>query len=242
MSTINLDPLKIYRELEQAIYELNIRGLFKSAQWAAEQLVGLGLEEGLERTSITTSEENHPKYLLARSHFNFKEYLRAFQTLKGVGGRKALFLRNYSLYLAGERKKEEERLSRSVGGGIGRGGGGGGLGGSGSLLQETIAVTTSRNPYLSQVESELLAGMNWDGGRGGGGRGRGGGEGKGDRDQKGGTKKRVISKSNHLVRYLDVSYSFSTLRRSFRLWVLPCERRSPTKAKSLEQGRKEQGR
>lgn len=47
-------------------------------------------------------------YLLAKSYFDCKEYKRAAHVLRDQTGRKAVFLRCYALYLAGEKRKEEE--------------------------------------------------------------------------------------------------------------------------------------
>lgn len=38
----------IYRELQQAVHDLNSRGLYHAAQWAAEQLAGLDVDSGRE--------------------------------------------------------------------------------------------------------------------------------------------------------------------------------------------------
>ncbi|XP_026436292.1 anaphase-promoting complex subunit 8-like [Papaver somniferum] len=47
-------------------------------------------------------------YLLAKSYFDCKEYRRAAHVLRDQTGKKAVFLRSYSIYLAGEKRKEEE--------------------------------------------------------------------------------------------------------------------------------------
>ncbi|KAF8378341.1 hypothetical protein HHK36_029680 [Tetracentron sinense] len=49
-------------------------------------------------------------YLLAKSYFDCREYRRAAHTLRDQTGKKALFLRFYALYLAGEKRKEEETI------------------------------------------------------------------------------------------------------------------------------------
>ncbi|GAB4845596.1 anaphase-promoting complex component apc8 [Ancistrocladus abbreviatus] len=49
-------------------------------------------------------------YLLAKSYFDCKEYRRAAHVLRDQSGRKAVFLRCYALYLAGEKRKEEEMI------------------------------------------------------------------------------------------------------------------------------------
>lgn len=49
-------------------------------------------------------------YLLAKTYFNCREYRRAAHVLSDQTGKKALFLRCYALYLAGEKRKEEETI------------------------------------------------------------------------------------------------------------------------------------
>ncbi|KAK3035789.1 hypothetical protein RJ639_034605 [Escallonia herrerae] len=49
-------------------------------------------------------------YLLAKSYFDCREYRRAAHVLRDETGRKAVFLRCYTLYLAGEKRKEEEMI------------------------------------------------------------------------------------------------------------------------------------
>ncbi|KAK4567560.1 hypothetical protein RGQ29_003363 [Quercus rubra] len=47
-------------------------------------------------------------YLLAKSYFDCQEYRRAAHVLRDQTGKKSVFLRSYALYLAGEKRKEEE--------------------------------------------------------------------------------------------------------------------------------------
>lgn len=49
-------------------------------------------------------------YLLAKSYFDCREYRRAAHVLRDQTGKKAVFLRSYALYLAGEKRKEEEMI------------------------------------------------------------------------------------------------------------------------------------
>ncbi|WOL15962.1 hypothetical protein Cni_G24744 [Canna indica] len=53
---------------------------------------------------------SNDRYLLAKSYFDCREYRRAAHTLRGQTGKKAVFLRCYALYLAGEKRKEEEMI------------------------------------------------------------------------------------------------------------------------------------
>ncbi|XP_076898834.1 anaphase-promoting complex subunit 8-like [Bidens hawaiensis] len=48
--------------------------------------------------------------LLAKTYFNCREYRRAAHVLADQNGKKAFFLRCYALYLAGEKRKEEETI------------------------------------------------------------------------------------------------------------------------------------
>jgi anaphase-promoting complex subunit 8 len=102
-----------YGDLLAAIQDLRERGLYPAAQWAAEQLVGISPQPLAVDSQPSTSgrsarhpEDYHPLFLLAKSFFDMKEYRRAAFSLQTLQGAKARFLRNYSLYLAGERRKE----------------------------------------------------------------------------------------------------------------------------------------
>lgn len=56
------------------------------------------------------SEGDADVYLLAKTYFDCREYRRAAHVLGKQTGRKAVFLRCYALYLAGEKRKEEEMI------------------------------------------------------------------------------------------------------------------------------------
>lgn len=71
------------RELRQAVKDLSERGLYTSAKWAAEQLVGLPGDTGAgdakasssscgPSTSAAADEDDSDEYLLARTHFDLK--------------------------------------------------------------------------------------------------------------------------------------------------------------------------
>lgn len=49
-------------------------------------------------------------YLLAKSYFDCREYRRATHVLRDQTDKKAVFLRCYALFLAGEKRKEEEMI------------------------------------------------------------------------------------------------------------------------------------
>ncbi|XP_027124895.1 anaphase-promoting complex subunit 8-like [Coffea arabica] len=65
-------------------------------------------------TPLASEEENDAVesdfYLLAKSYFDCREYRRAAHVLREQTSKKAVFLRCYALYLAGEKRKEEETM------------------------------------------------------------------------------------------------------------------------------------
>ncbi|KAL6894301.1 hypothetical protein ACP4OV_008399 [Aristida adscensionis] len=69
------------------------------------------------------------KYLLAKTYFDGREYRRAAHVLRNQTGRKAVFLRCYALYMAGEKRKEEEMVELE-----------GSLGKSNAVNQELVAL------------------------------------------------------------------------------------------------------
>ncbi len=112
-------PAEIAVELTQAVHDLNARGLYKAAQWAAEQLVGLELHaspappqqpwghapqldpqqpgaassrsEPAGPCPRADADEWHPQYLLARAHFQAKVGLaRAWWERLGTSSLKTL--------------------------------------------------------------------------------------------------------------------------------------------------------
>lgn len=87
----------------------------------AEQLDGLQCEEcgdeidviddrirGIEEQDRKMSHYEKTKYLLAKTCFDVKEYLRVADILKKASSPKCKFLKRYSLFLAGEKQKDEE--------------------------------------------------------------------------------------------------------------------------------------
>ncbi|KAJ5077000.1 cell division cycle protein [Anaeramoeba ignava] len=103
-----------FNELINSYKELTERGLYTSAKWVAEQLSNIPQNQ-IHTESLTLNnkqeinpENINPNYLLARSLFDLKEYRRASFLLKNQTGNKSRFLQLYSLFLAGEKRKEEE--------------------------------------------------------------------------------------------------------------------------------------
>lgn len=67
-------------------------------------------QSGTKPSQIEIDRETQdlPKYLLGKSYFDCKEYDRAAFTLNGCQSLKSKFLRLYSKYLVGEKRKEED--------------------------------------------------------------------------------------------------------------------------------------
>lgn len=123
------DPLTSH-QLLQAVEELNDRGMVQSATWAAELCYSLTKPPSSECTVHTetgsqpsdqcpytlsqdrarTVKSQTTTYRLAKSYFDTRQYRRVASTLKCDTSSLGRFLRMYSLYLAGERRKEEERM------------------------------------------------------------------------------------------------------------------------------------
>jgi len=88
-----------------------------------EQLGGLDCEESSDDVDVTDerlrvieladqniSRSERILYLRAKTCFDVKEYLRCADLLQSARSQKSLFLRSYSLFLSGEKQKEEEHL------------------------------------------------------------------------------------------------------------------------------------
>lgn len=131
--TESLNPAeKIIPEISDAIEELQFRGLHLSAQWLAELLVAVDEQSicassgnapmGFQKSHIYDFSNMSMKAVnsirLAQTHFNVKQYRRCYSALESVenlhaGCPAAFFLKYYSLYLAGEKRREEESLENS---------------------------------------------------------------------------------------------------------------------------------
>lgn len=116
--------------LRHAVDELTTRGLVQSATWAAELLSALpsssdaGISQNYSRTSSSAdisscdycrnqkgiSQQYSISYTLARSYFDTRQYRRTAHVLQNEQTSIGRFMRMYALYLAGERRKEEERM------------------------------------------------------------------------------------------------------------------------------------
>ncbi|KAJ1638501.1 hypothetical protein T492DRAFT_943643 [Pavlovales sp. CCMP2436] len=130
----------VQAELRRAVHELSDRGLNSSSKWAAEQLTGIGRRPAAAvppAVAVAINEgEATDALLLARCYFQMREYMRASHVLEDAPGDKARFLRLYALYLAGERRKDDQTLEES------------------SSLADSYPAHVN-NPQLKAVEAEL---------------------------------------------------------------------------------------
>jgi anaphase-promoting complex subunit 8 len=109
-------------ELAKAVAELSFCELASSAQWAAELLSALPAEQAGDDSFCAApvgvgagaSSKLYSSIMLAKSHFSMREYSRAAYALQNIKDlhkhQSALFLRLYSAYLAGEKRREEEAM------------------------------------------------------------------------------------------------------------------------------------
>ena len=148
------------------------RGLRCSSKWAAEQLVGLrpakgggaGGDPDSEMPSVSPpppsssmgmdsaseaeaeeSEEEQDNIFLAKAYFDSNEFLRAAHVLRGARHHQGRFLRWYSLFLAGEKRKDERMLEE---------------GGNGSAAVPTgkpRAINEQLTVLLSELDGEAKA-------------------------------------------------------------------------------------
>ena len=117
-------------ELRLAVRQCGERGLRCSCKWAAEQLVGLRSAQaaqagddqemtaagGAADDADEETEDEADAVLLAKAYFDSNEFLRAAHVLRGARSARARFLRWYSLFLAGEKRKDERTLEAAGGG------------------------------------------------------------------------------------------------------------------------------
>ncbi|GLU12243.1 hypothetical protein SLE2022_289390 [Rubroshorea leprosula] len=86
----------------------SIRRRFRTNELASTPVTGVSYVS----TPVMEEDEavNGDFYLLAKSYFHCREYRRAGHVLREQTGKKSVFLRCYALYLAGEKRKEEEMI------------------------------------------------------------------------------------------------------------------------------------
>uniref|UniRef100_T1JH63 Cyclosome subunit 8 n=1 Tax=Strigamia maritima TaxID=126957 RepID=T1JH63_STRMM len=113
ISSSDFPRMKI--DVIKANKECSDRGLIHSAKWAAE------LSHALKNVNINVKEvvsslgeeeekfyQDFDDYVLAKSYFELKEYERAADFTGKCISQKAKFLHLYSLYLAGEKQKNDD--------------------------------------------------------------------------------------------------------------------------------------
>ncbi|KAG0211353.1 Anaphase-promoting complex subunit 23 [Mortierella sp. GBA30] len=134
-SSWSVPPAEARGALREAVQACNERGLYFAARWAAEALNGLPSPENEADTtrSTTTSNEQrymssyteelcldlctvptnaplpeHDTFLMAKTFFDLKEFDRCASVLKDCVSSKSRFLRLYSKYLIGEKRREQD--------------------------------------------------------------------------------------------------------------------------------------
>eukprot|EP00039_Didymoeca_costata_P020384 m.341070 g.341070 ORF g.341070 m.341070 type:complete len:561 (+) comp19779_c0_seq1:215-1897(+) len=108
-------------EVEQQVQQLlsistkcTSRGLYNSAKWAAELATAIVKNTGTAPNSAPSdSEEDETpadkvKLVLGKTFFDLRQYDRTAHSLEESQCHRAVFLANYSRYLAGEMRKEDE--------------------------------------------------------------------------------------------------------------------------------------
>jgi anaphase-promoting complex subunit 8 len=126
------EPETIRSELQIATTVLSQRGLKLAAKWASEQLMGLPWEQKMDSSSTSVEQcplvtevlqESNPIVLYAKSLMELGEYMHAASVLSRPNhivttmaaplpqlSSYGIFLRAYALFLAGERRKEEDYI------------------------------------------------------------------------------------------------------------------------------------
>ncbi|GJQ12348.1 hypothetical protein GpartN1_g4139.t1 [Galdieria partita] len=106
------NPQSVLNQLLSAIQQLTKRGLVYSARWCAELAFSLQ-SKAQETTKVTIDSYDEqgldPRectaFLLARKYFDCREYRRCAECLKNLENETCIFLRCYSLFLAGEKER-----------------------------------------------------------------------------------------------------------------------------------------
>ena len=92
-------------ELSSALQLLSFVELLSSAQWAAELLAALPAAPAPAPLAI----REWSRLMLAKAHMGMREYARAASVLpKELTTPHVVFFRCYALYLAGEKRRDEE--------------------------------------------------------------------------------------------------------------------------------------
>ena len=124
MASMSMSMPRAREELRAACRQCSERGLRSSSKWAAEQLVGLRalsaetpgdaeMSSAVGEADAEEAEEEMDNVYLAKAYFDSNEFLRAAHVLRGASAARGRFLRWYSLFLAGEKRKDERMLEES---------------------------------------------------------------------------------------------------------------------------------
>lgn len=118
MDQNNINTLKCH--LRDSVTLLSNIKLYQGAKWSAEALNGMTAEESTDSDLEELPTDHIPKYTrqiilheedkisLAKTYFDCKEFDRCAHILKKCKSPDALFLRLYSMFISGEKKREEE--------------------------------------------------------------------------------------------------------------------------------------
>eukprot|EP00930_Biecheleria_cincta_P003845 TRINITY_DN104753_c0_g1_i1.p1 TRINITY_DN104753_c0_g1~~TRINITY_DN104753_c0_g1_i1.p1 ORF type:complete len:660 (-),score=96.38 TRINITY_DN104753_c0_g1_i1:73-2052(-) len=125
-STVRLpSAAELHAELSAAVLQLSFCELTSSAQWAAELCASLPSDAASRAPGAlqlgpvavpggSAGAKACSVLMLAKTHFGMREYGRAAHVLQQVRELQqqpaAVFLKAYSLYLAGEKRREEEAM------------------------------------------------------------------------------------------------------------------------------------
>ena len=160
MSSITED---LRHQLRRAVIELNSRGLYHSAKWAAEQLQGMPQMKSAEyipkthRVDIEAAEIDLIQF--SQSLMALAEYQRCahlFRTPMGLQphlSSLSIFIACYSLYMAGEKLKDQadsenaQSLSNSLNAPMET---------HDMPSKSSKSATKSRNPFLLEIFADLL--------------------------------------------------------------------------------------
>lgn len=128
------NPTQVAADLQKACQILSERGLKLAAKWSAEQWMGIAPnlvngagESSISETLLMDDRSNTPYVMYAKTLMELGEYAAAAAALSQSSIDKlcatetmppplpdltpfAFYIRTYSLFMAGERRKEEEYL------------------------------------------------------------------------------------------------------------------------------------
>lgn len=143
----------VQSRLRNSVDELNNRCLFQSSKWACEQLIGMDVgenkedDEKMDAQEILGPDKENDMKKFAVSLITASEFQRCSFLLKSfcsncqVISNHLLFLKCYSLYMAGESIKSQQNVERS---------------GTDATAPSAVASKQGKNPYLEDVYFQLL--------------------------------------------------------------------------------------